>query len=228
MTKNNPSDLAQLSPDDAKLAAKIVIAMKEYDAADATRKEKALVAGKLLVEAKKRHPTEKAFEKFLELAGGIQIRRARDLIALALGRKHFEHHQIENAAAQQRHRDKLKAEKIEREREKAALPKPDPKPDPKPKPKGKGKPEPEPEPALRNAQPDTAEDFATRGLFNRACEAYALAKWNGPDLIDHQHRCSPRLEKNVIDAVNDAAEAWIDLRKSVLAAAAVATNKKVA
>src|SRR5260221_3317887 len=148
---------ALVSPDqdDAKLAAKIIDAMKDVDAATATRNEKAVAAGRLLIEAQKRHPTENAFEKFLQLAGGIRIRRARDLIALALGRKDFERHQIENAAAQQRHRDKLKAEKIEREKEKAALPKPDPRPDPKPKPKDKGKPEPEPaeRPALRNAAP---------------------------------------------------------------------------
>jgi hypothetical protein len=138
---------------DTELAAKIVDAMKEVDAATATRNEKAVAAGRLLIEAQKRHPTERAFAEFLELAGGIQIRRARDLIALALGRKDFEQHQIENAAAQQRHRDKLKAEKIEREKAKAALPKPDPKPEPK----GKGRPEPKPkpEPALRNAADKT-------------------------------------------------------------------------
>jgi len=143
--------------DDAKLAAKIVKAIKEYDAATVTRNEKAVAAGKLLAEAQKRHPTEKAFGEFLKQAGGIQIRRAKDLIGIALGRKDFEQHQIDNAAAEQRHRDKLKAEKIEREKEKAALPKPDPKPEPKPEPKGKGKPEPkpEPDPALRNAGSET-------------------------------------------------------------------------
>jgi hypothetical protein len=200
---------------DVKLAAKIVDAMKEYDAADATRKEKAIAAGRLLNEAHKRHPGNKAFEKFLQLAGGIQSRRAQELIAIAVGRKEFEQQQAANAAAAQRHRDKLKAEKIERERAKAALPKPEPKP------KGKAKPS-----ALRHALPieeddshaDTAEDIATRGLFNRACEAYALAKWK----IDEA-----RMEKNLIDAVNDAADAWIDLRKRVLAAANT-TKKKAA
>jgi len=108
--------------DDAKLAAKIIDAMKDVDAATATRNEKAVAAGRLLIEAQKRHPTEKAFEKFLQLAGGIRIRRAKDLISFALGRKDFERHQIENAAAQQRPRDKLKAEKIEREKEKARKP----------------------------------------------------------------------------------------------------------
>jgi hypothetical protein len=107
----------ETNQDDAKLAAKIVNAMKEVDAATATRNEKAVAAGRLLIEAQKRHPTERAFEEFLHLAGGIQIRRARDLIALALGRKDFEQHQIENAAAQQRHRDKLKARRS-RERRK--------------------------------------------------------------------------------------------------------------
>jgi hypothetical protein len=158
--------------DDVELAAKIVDAMKEYDAADATRKEKAIAAGKLLNEAHKRHPTDKAFGEFLELAGGIQIRRARDLIALAVGRKDFEQHQIENAAAAQRHRDKLKAEKIEREKAKAALPKPDPKPKPKGKPEHKSA-----DPAaLRNAA-------STGGLlgFEMACNQY-LPQLNEADL----------------------------------------------
>ena len=161
--------------DDAKLAAKIIDAMKEYDAADATRKEKAVVAGRLLAEAHERHSTEQAFKKFLELAGGIQLRRAQELIAIALGRKDFDQHQIENAAKQQRHRDKLKAEKIEREKAKAALPKPEPKP------KGKGKPEPksaEPRPdALRNAL-QSAEILRE---FEAACENY-LPKLDISDL----------------------------------------------
>jgi hypothetical protein len=55
---------------DVKLAAKIVDAMKEVDAATATRNEKAVTAGKLLIEAQQRHPTERAFGEFLELAGG--------------------------------------------------------------------------------------------------------------------------------------------------------------
>jgi hypothetical protein len=138
--------------DDAQLAAKIVDAMKEVDAADSVRKEKAIIAGKLLAEAQQRHPSKEAFEIFLKLAGDIQYRRAVDLIGFALGRKDFEQHQAENAAAAQRHRDKLKSEKIEREKAKATLPKPEPKL------KGKGKPEPaEPKPgALRNAQTSAA------------------------------------------------------------------------
>jgi hypothetical protein len=159
--------------DDAELAAKIVDAMKEYDAADATRKEKAIVAGKLLAEAQKRHPTQKAFEQFLELAGGVQYRRAVDLIGIAHGRKDFEQHQTENAAAAQRHRDKLKAEKIEREKAKPALPKPEPKS------KGNDKPEPKPTPgALRNAQEKSAAHFRE---FKSACETY-LILLNSSDL----------------------------------------------
>jgi hypothetical protein len=65
-----------VNQDDAKLAAQIKCAMKALDAADATRKEKAVAAGRLLLEAQKRHPTDNAFEKFLELAGGVRIRRA--------------------------------------------------------------------------------------------------------------------------------------------------------
>jgi hypothetical protein len=157
--------------DDAKLAARIIDAMKDVDAATAARNEKAVAAGRLLIEAHKRHPTEEAFKKFLKLAGGVQIRRAQDLIALALGRKDFEQHQIENAAAQQRHRDKLKAEKIEREKAKAALPKPEPKP------KGKGKPEPaEPKPdALRNASTASLREFEA------ACRSH-LPQLNEADL----------------------------------------------
>jgi hypothetical protein len=138
---------------DIKLAEQIVDAMKAVDAADAVKKEKAIIAGRLLDEAHTRHPTEEAFKKFLLLAGGVQIRRAQDLIALALGRKDFEQQQAENAAAQQRHRDKLKAEKIAAK----ALPKPEPKP------ADKGKPEPKPAKpesgALRNASAANLRKF---------------------------------------------------------------------
>src|SRR5436190_20096575 len=114
-----------LDQDDTMLAAQIVDAVKAYDNANkeyndaettlgSKRKEKQIAAGNLLVEARKRHSTEKAFEEFLKLAGGVGIRRAQDFIAFAVGRKDFERHQAENAAAQQRHRDKLKADKIER------------------------------------------------------------------------------------------------------------------
>jgi hypothetical protein len=113
---------------DSDLAAKIIAAMKEVDASEAVRKEKVIIAGKLLAEAHKHHPTDEAFKKFLALAGGIQIRRAQEMIAIALGRKDFEQHQAENAAKQQRHRDKLKAE---RDKAKAALPKPNGKSEPK-------------------------------------------------------------------------------------------------
>jgi len=165
-----------INQDDRKLAAKIIDAMKAVDAATATRNEKWVAAGRLLIEARQRHPTEKAFANFLQLAGGIQIRRARDLISFAQGRKDFEQHQIENAAAQRRHRDKLKAEKIAREKEKAALPKPDPKPAPKPEPNGKGNPE--PAAALRNA-----DDWSAASLeeFERACVT-CLPSLNEADL----------------------------------------------
>jgi hypothetical protein len=115
--------------DDAKLAADIGAAVTAYDAADTVRKERAIIVGQLLVEAKKRHPGTKAFEKFLETVPlGIGIRRAETFMAIALGRKDFEQHQIENAAAQQKHRDKTKAEKIEKEKVKLALPRPEPAP----------------------------------------------------------------------------------------------------
>jgi hypothetical protein len=163
---------------DDELAAKIVDAMKEYDDANKEyndaettlglkRKEKQIAAGKLLIEARKRHPTEKAFEEFLKLAGGIGIRRAQDFIAFAIGRKDFEQHQAENAAAQQRHRDKLKAEKIEREKAKAALPKPEPKP-----------PEPKPEPKPTHYGNASAESLRE---FEYACKTY-LPKLNLSDL----------------------------------------------
>jgi hypothetical protein len=154
---------------DIKLAEQIDAAIKRIDAADAVKKEQAIVAGRLLAEAHERHPTEEAFKKFLLLAGGVQIRRAQDLIALAIGRKDFEQQQAENAAAQQRHRDKLKTEKIEREKAKAALPKPEPKP------KGKGKPEPKPADALRNASAASLREFEF------ACKTY-LPKLNIYDL----------------------------------------------
>jgi hypothetical protein len=161
--------------EDAKLAAKIIDAIKQVDDATATRNEKAVAAGKLLVEAHKRHPTDKAFEKFLLLAGGVGIRRAKDLIAFALERKDFEQHQIENAAAQQRYRDKLKAEKIERQKAKAALPKPEP----KPKPDALRNASPEPKP-----KPDDASKWSADNLreFEYVCRIY-LPRLNESDLV---------------------------------------------
>jgi hypothetical protein len=161
--------------DDTQLAAKITEAVKDLDSAIATKNEKAVAAGRLLAEAQKRYPTDRAFEKFLRLAGGVGIRRARELIAIALGRKNFEQHQAENRAAQQRHRDKLKADKIEREKA-AARPKPD-----QPKP-SKGKPQ--PDAALRNAASDkgaAARSAASLIDFQLACETH-LRSLNEADL----------------------------------------------
>jgi hypothetical protein len=64
---------------DIQLAAKIIDAIKELDAADSVKKEKAIIAGQLLAEAQKRHPSKEAFEKFLKSAGDVQYRRAVDL-----------------------------------------------------------------------------------------------------------------------------------------------------
>jgi len=180
---------------DARLAAEIGDAVKAYDAADATRKEKAVIAGQLLVEARKRHPSKKAFEQFLELAGGVGIRRAETFIAIALGRKEFEQHQSENAAAQKPHRDKLKAEKIEREKAKAALPEPDdlaarraasaaeiPAGQDEWYEHGTPELEPAPEPsALRNSQTPRQASFENRRLFEAACRSY-LPLLNKSDL----------------------------------------------
>jgi hypothetical protein len=165
--------------DDAQLVSKVIAALKEYDAAEAAKKEKALVLGALLAEAQNRHRSSKAFEAFLERAGGIQIRRAQDLIAFAVGRKSFERHQAHNAAAQQRHRDKLKAEKAERERDKAAekskldkdaLRNASPKPEPTARPDSKPKPD---------ASSKSSANYLRE--FEYACRTY-LPRLNAADL----------------------------------------------
>jgi chemotaxis response regulator CheB len=168
--------------DDAQLAENIVVAIKAYDVADATRKEQAIIAGGLLAEAQKRHPSDKAFTKFLELAGSIGIRRAKVLIAIALGRKEFEQHQADNAAAQQRHREKVEKEK----KAKLALPKPEPKSKLKPEPKSK------PEPVhYSNASPELKPVPVLNGgshalrEFKFACGAY-LPNLNEADLAEAQ------------------------------------------
>jgi hypothetical protein len=169
MTRAAPID------DDAKLAGRCIDAKKAYDAADVTRKEKAVIWGKLLAEAQKLHPTDKAFEAFLERAGGIHIRRAKVLIAVALERKEFDKHQADHAAAQQRLRDKQKAEKIEREKAKAALPKPEPMPKPEPKPDASRDASPKPAPAPPLSPPTMAMIAASaRALreFETACRIW--------------------------------------------------------
>jgi hypothetical protein len=86
--------------DNSQLAAQIVVAVKAIDVTVATKKEQSIIAGKLLVEARQRHPTDEAFAKFLEQGVGIGLRRARFLIAIATGRKDFGQAQDEHAAAQ--------------------------------------------------------------------------------------------------------------------------------
>jgi hypothetical protein len=172
----------KIQDDDTQLARKVVAAVKAYDAADGVRQEKAVILGGLLAEAQKLHPTDKAFQAFLERAGSIQIRRARQLIAIALGRKDFDQHQIENAAAQQRLRDKQKAEKIEREKAKAAQPKPEPKKSEPAALRNAAKPTqksalPQPKPA-----PVTPSEYAFRE-FEFACRTY-LPKLNEAGLAE--------------------------------------------
>jgi len=52
------------------------------------------------------------------------------------------------------------------------------------------------------------DDTATRDLYNRACEASSLAEW-----ID-----GTKVDKNLVKAVRDAADAWDKLLKIVTAA----------
>jgi hypothetical protein len=196
--------------EDAELATKVATAYRAYEDA---KKEKAIVVGKLLVEAQRWHPTDKAFAAFLERAGGIQLRRAQELIAIALGRKGHEQLLKEKADAQQRFRDKQKAEKIARD--KAAAAKAKAKPDDALR-NAKSK----SDDALRNASdkdadPDDA-DTVPRVLFDLAVEARELARnseWvldTGGDLGDDDRDVpySEILEKYVVDAVRDAAQAW--------------------
>jgi hypothetical protein len=99
---------------DAKLAADIGDALTAFDAAETASERKAITLSRLLVEAHKRHPSQKAFKEFLAtVPNPIGIRRAETLIAIALDRKDFGDHQIENATRQQRFRDARKAEKEE-------------------------------------------------------------------------------------------------------------------
>jgi hypothetical protein len=71
-------------PTDSQLAARIVAAIKACDSADATSKEKAVQAGRLLDDAHKRYPTDETFTEFLEtkMDGRVGLRRAQDLIAI--------------------------------------------------------------------------------------------------------------------------------------------------
>jgi hypothetical protein len=106
--------------EDLALATKITEAVKAVDTAVATQIERAKAAGLLLLDAHKRHPGRTAFEAFLKLTDGVQYSRAMDLIGVATDRKTFEKLQADNAARQQKHRDKMKS-----------LPKPEPKVPPK-------------------------------------------------------------------------------------------------
>jgi len=162
--------------DDAHLAAQIAVAIKEYDGANEVRKEKAIAAGNLLDEAHKRHPGDKAFAKFLEQENiGIGIRRAQELIAIAVGRRDFEQQQAKNREAVKKSRDKAE---IEKQRAKLALPKPTPtnysnaSPEPEPEPK-KSAWDKRPKAAKPKAEPK-AEPTGSRAFndFVYACKTY--------------------------------------------------------
>jgi hypothetical protein len=61
--KKTSKALVASDQDDAKLAAKIVAAIEALDAADVTREERAIAAGRLLAEAQKRHPQQAGIRK---------------------------------------------------------------------------------------------------------------------------------------------------------------------
>jgi hypothetical protein len=117
------------NPQDIALATKISEAVKAVDVAVATQNERAKAAGLLL------------HEKFLKLCDGLQYSRAMDLIAVATDRTTFEKLKADNAARQQKHRDKKKS-----------LHKPEPKVLPKPN----------PEPFVRDVTDDPEASAAAR------------------------------------------------------------------
>jgi hypothetical protein len=113
--------------------------------------------GMLLLKAKKRHPSQKDFEKFLRPVVGLGLSRAYDLMALAGGRKTEEELRKEARERQAKSRDKKKGS--------PALPPPPP--------------QPEPEPAVRDvtdtgeAEPDVkAKSAKALAEFRVACLTY--------------------------------------------------------
>jgi hypothetical protein len=96
-------------PDD-KLAKAVDVALK---ASDGAGKAQAIVAGQLLAVGRKRYPADFDFRKWLKLTDNVGLRRARDLIAIAEGRKDWDKHLADNREAAYRYRDKVKAERQE-------------------------------------------------------------------------------------------------------------------
>ena len=94
--------------DDAVLAKKIVVAIKDLDAAIVAKDKQAKIAGQLLLEAQNRHRGRTAFQKFLKQAGGVQYSRAMELIGIATGKKTHQKVKAGNVARQQKRRDKIK------------------------------------------------------------------------------------------------------------------------
>ena len=114
---------------DAALVTQIKVAVREWQTADAeaisafeVRKAKAETVGKLLAEARMRHPSDEAFGRFLALADvSIKIRRAKDLIKIGLGKKDYAEHCAKAAESQARYMAGLKeAAKVAKEAAKVA------------------------------------------------------------------------------------------------------------
>jgi hypothetical protein len=86
---------------DADLASKIMYAVKDHSDLSTT-------VGELLVKAHLRHPTDKAFTAFLETAGGIKLRHAKDLMKWCLDPAALAAHKIKQAKADKEYRDRQK------------------------------------------------------------------------------------------------------------------------
>lgn len=152
------------SATDRDLIKRIDAACASVETAKATWFDRSVALGKLLKEAKQRHPAVADFEAFLQQTKvGINIRWAYECIAMAGDPKEAERLRTANKERVKKHREKKRLNK--------------PKPTPEPAPKRKPEPEPEPKPTLKlhSAQRWLSE-------FQVACDAYLLKLTQMSDL----------------------------------------------
>jgi hypothetical protein len=152
-----------MNPTDDELLSKIKEAVSAENDARTAHVSRSRELGLLLLEAKKLHPTQKDFKKFLRPVVGLELSRAYDLMRLAGGRTTEE--ELKKAARERQAKSRAKRKKL-------------------PPPAAPTTPASEPDPTFRDVTEtvvkvdpaQTASRASARALaeFKQACRTYWL------------------------------------------------------
>jgi hypothetical protein len=172
---------------DADLLSKITEAVSAEQTAQAEHVSGARELGLLLLEAKKRHPAQKDFQKFLKPVAGLELSRAYDLMRLAGGLTTEE--ELRKDARERQAKSRAKRKKL-----------PPPQAEPKPEPKVvrdvTDDPDPPEEPNASRAQAMSARALAE---LREAFRTY----W--PRITEEAHRQQARIFIDRLIAVREEA-----------------------